>query len=162
MQEKTPQSRAAMLKAFAWIYIGNAAGNAMINYLKQVWLGNAPSEEELPSWVAGQFLSNAAGHIYFVRDAIHALLSEYASYSPSPIYSAAKETYEAVDAWYTDILEYGEVRASTVTKTLRVAGFATGFPLHSLVRYGEATIDRGVDLYDRIPLDDLFDGGIIS
>ena len=146
--DKSPQAYAAMAKTFLWIYIGNATGNAVINYLKQLWLGTAPEPEELPSWVAGQFISNAASHIYFVKDAIFALQNEWAGYSPSPLATAGKDTYEAIDAWYTDLLEYGEVRESTVKKTLVVAGVATGWPLYAMARYGEATIDRGADLYD--------------
>ena len=155
MQEKTPQARAAMLKAFFWIYVGNAAGVATINYLKQVWLGNAPDEEELPSWLAKEAISSATAPIYLVKDAVFQLLNrEWADYSPSPIISAGKEMFEAVDAVFTDLIEEGEVRASTVGKALRAAGFVSGWPLYSMQRYGEATIERGADLYD------LFDGVI--
>ena len=157
MQEKTPQARAAMAKAFFWIYIGNAAGVASINYLKQVWLGNAPDAEELPSWLAKEALSSATAPIYLVKDAVYWMLNrEWADYSPSPIIDAGKEIFEAVDAVFTDLTEEGEVRPSTVMKALRAFGFVSGWPLHSMVRYGEATLDRGADLYD------LFDGGIVS
>ena len=148
-QEKTPQSIASMQKAYFWIFIGNAAGVAAINYLKQVWLDRAPEEEELPSWVAKEFISSATAPLYLVKDAVFAIQnSEWADYSPSPIISAGKEIFEAVDAVFTDLIEEGEVRASTVRKSLRAAGFLTGFPLYSMQRYGEATIDRGADLYD--------------
>ena len=155
MQEKTPQARAAMAKAFFWIYIGNAAGVAAINYLKQVWLGRAPEEEELPSWLAKEFISSATAPIYLVKDAVWWLLNrEWADYSPSPIISAGKEIFEAVDGVFTDLIEDGEVRPHNVRKALRAAGFVTGWPLYSMQRYGEATIDRGADIYD------LFDGVI--
>ena len=143
--DKSPQAYAAMAKTFLWIYIGNATGNAVINYLKQLWLGTAPEPEELPSWIADQYISNAASHIYFLNDAIFSLRNDWAGYDMSPVFGAGKDTIDALGDVYRDMQE-GELRESTVNNVLRVAGFARGYPLETLLRYGSATADRLGDL----------------
>ena len=140
-QAKSPQATATMMKTFFWILVGNAAGIAMIDYLKQLWLGRAPSEEELPSWVRQKAISSATGLIYFVRDATFALQNDWAEFSPSPMISAGRDIIDAVAGVFEDLTERGEVRKSTVTKTLRAAGYITGVPLYSGYRYGKATYD---------------------
>jgi len=140
-QAKSPQATATMMKTFFWILIGNAAGVAAIDYLKQLWLGRAPSPEDLPSWLKDKAISSATGLIYFVRDATFALQNDWAEFSPSPMISAGRDIIDAVAGVFEDLTERGEVRKSTVTKTLRAAGYITGMPLYSGYRYGQATYD---------------------
>ena len=144
--DKSPQAYAAMAKTFLWVYVGGATGNAVFNYLKALWLGNAPSEEELPSWIAGQYIGNAASTVYFLGDAIFSLNNPWADYEMSPVFGAGKDTIDALGSFYRDLREGGEVQMSTVKKLLRLGGFARGYPLETLWRYGEATIDRLDDL----------------
>ena len=140
-QARSPEAIASMRKAFFWILVGNFSGVAMIDYLKQLWLGRPPSEEEMPSWLMDKAISNAASLLYFVRDAVFALQNEWADYSPSPIVSASKDILEAISSVWEDLIERGEVRDSTVKKTLNAAGYVTGWPLGAMQRYGEATYE---------------------